>query len=205
MRLNRLVLWRARSTILGVAVALVALLALSLSLRRPAPGTVDLKRGAAEAGFTPLCLRLTRGTLETNELTQAVRYLHRYYRLQHDVRPVSLGRYRFQNRLQSLASRLGVGRLVEVVTMDGAPRESDTVVLWVGYRSTNSILSRGLVLAPDGGTPRRLTPVSVLAITAGRKHLHLDCFELPAPLTRAGMYRLVQPEGNRPLLSFRYE
>ena len=205
MSLNRSVSWRARSTVLGIAVALVALLALTLPFARPAVGSVDLTLEAPVPGFTPLCLRLTRGRLETNALTQAPTFLHRYYHLQEEVRPVSVARYRFQNGIQSIARRFGLGRLVEAVSQSAVPREEDKTVLWVGYRSTNSILFQGVVLVPGQGPPLRLTPIAGLGITAGQKHLHLDSFELPGRLTNAGQYRLVQPKGNQTLLSFRYE
>ncbi len=75
-------------------------------------------------------------------------------------------------------------------------------VLWLGYRSTNSLFGEDAVLVSDAGLQ--------LALAQRVEDAHpnserLMSWEIPSSLTNHGKYRLTIPKDNRTLLTFIYD
>ena len=86
---------------------------------------------------------------------------------------------------------------------DRTATRTDTPVLWLGYRATNSIQFSDAELVSDQGLRVPLTLSVGQGANARREHL--DSWLLPTLLTNRGKYRLTLPKSNQPLVTFVYD
>ena len=167
------------------------------------PGVRGFKFESADPNFTPLFVETTQGHPEvkagvgTN--SAQMEYVHRFYTLRDRVQSIGVARY----RINCFTEWLGLHDWTDGTSMSLSGTETNTTMLWVGYRAKEQVLFRGAVLVAEDGQRLPLTPVVGNTFTARSEHL--DQWTLPCLLTNRGTYRLILPGAGRTLLSFRYE
>ena len=196
--------------IVGAAFGAVFLMLLGLSwfCGRLEPTGHRFRFDSGTGSISPLFVLITRGRLETNySPAPGVKvgrvYIHTFYcASQESVQPVSALSYRVRWWVAPALGRL-VARDKFCGGMIEQPTHSDTPVLWLGYRATNSILYSDAMLVSDRGLRVPLTPGVGQGANARREHL--DCWLLPTLLTNRGKYRLTLPQSNQPVVTFVYD
>jgi hypothetical protein len=223
---------RRHVAVVGLVAFFLLLLGLGWVWGRGEPASRRLRFTPGDDSITPLFVLITRGRWETNQSAPApapprVGYVHRFYRgSQEPVRPVSALSYRVRSWMAPALRTLGVrdkfhGGRTELVA------ETDTPILWFGYRATNSVYaySRNAVLLSDQGLRLplglrsevrwgRASPSAPgLRLPLGRRggesltarSDHVITWQLSTPLTSRGKYRLTLPKSKQTLVTFEYE
>ena len=184
------------------------LLGLSWFCGRLEPTGQRLRFESGNGSISPLFVLITRGRLETNySPAPGVKvgrvYIHTFYSAsQESCQPVSALSYRVRWWVAPALGRL-LARDKFCGGMTELPTYTDTPVLWLGYRATNSIHYSDAVLVSDRGLRVPLTPG--VGQESSTRREHLDCWLLPTLLTNCGKYRLTPPQSNQPLVTFVYD
>ena len=167
-----------------------------------------LRFESGNSSINPLFVLITRGRLETNySPAPGVKvgrvYIHTFYSAsQESCQPVSALSYRVRWWVAPVLGRL-VAREKFCGGMTELPTRTDTPVLWLGYRATNSIQFSGAELVSDQGLRVPLTPSVGQGANARREHL--DTWLLPTLLTNRRTYSLTLPGSSQPLVTFVYD